>query len=231
MGGYMDFLKQYLKIINYSIIGIVFAFSSFYMLANLYHYFELRRDYTVSVKKLPVINNINNNLNLINKNINTFNANTYKGKISTTLMIKINQNLKTCVDSINNDSYKEILTKDKVSIVDVYYLREAYENNILNNCLVNNISWLVSKENNINSTYLNTNKELLTKHINLLLIDTSYMKKDLLNNSSYFYNTNVASSSVKDNTKDGLYEVLDAYNSATDFILYISNWYKMEVEG
>ena len=227
----MEFLKQYLRIINYSIMGIIFAFSSFYVLANLYHYFEIRRDYVVNVKALPVINNINNNITSINKNIKSFNANNYKGKIPTTTMMKINQNLKTCVDSINNESYKEILNKNKVSVIDVYNLRESYENNILNNCLVNNISWLVSTENNINSTYLNANKELITKHINLLLIDTSYLKKDLLNNSSYYYNTNVASNSVKDNTKDGFFEVLDAYNSASDFILYISNWYKMEVEG
>ena len=227
----MDFLKQYLRIINYSILGILFAFSSFYILANLYHYFEIRRDYSVDVKALPVVNNINGNLTLINKNIDSFNANTYKGKIPTTIMMKINHNLKVCVDSLNNDTYKEMLNKKKITIIDVYNLREAYENNVLNNCLVNNINWLVLDNNGVNSTYLSTNKELITKHLNLLLIDTSYLKKDLLNNSSYYYNTNIASNSVKDNTKDGFYEVLDAYNSAADFILYISNWYKMEVEG
>ena len=72
---------------------------------------------------------------------------------------------------------------------------------------------------------------MISKHINLLLSNTTYLKKDILNNSSYFYNTNIASNSVKNNTRDGFYEVMDAYNAASDFILYISEWFRTEVEG
>ena len=42
---------------------------------------------------------------------------------------------------------------------------------------------------------------------------------------------NTIFSNLFSSVDNSLYEVLDAYNSATDFILYISNWYKMEVEG
>ena len=45
----MEFFKQYLKIINYTLIGLVFAFTSFYLLANGYHYLELRKDYHVEL--------------------------------------------------------------------------------------------------------------------------------------------------------------------------------------
>ena len=144
---------------------------------------------------------------------------------------EINQNLKNCANSINNSSFRKIVNKNKVNIIDVYNLREDYQESIVNNCLVNNLSWLVLDNNGINSSFLNTNRYLIDKHISLLSNSTSYLKKDLLNNSSYYYNTNIASSSLKNNSKDGFYEVMDAYNAATDFILYMSNWYKMEVEG
>ena len=68
-------------------------------------------------------------------------------------------------------------------------------------------------------------------HINSLLNETTYLKKDLLNNSSYFFNTSIASSSIKDNTKDGFYEVMSSYNQAASFVEYMSEWFKNEVEG
>ena len=227
----MDFLKQYLKIINYSILGIIFAFTCFYFLANCYHYLELRRDYTADISSLSIIENINGNLEKINNNINSFNPNTYKGKIPTNTMMRIQKNLGKCYESINNDSYKNAISSNRINIIDVYNLREAYENNISNTCLVNNLSWLTLDTNNINSDFLNSNKKLIAKQIDLLLTNTTYLKKDILNNSSYFYNTNIASNSVKSNTRDGFYEVMDAYNFASDFVLYMSDWFKMEVEG
>ena len=72
---------------------------------------------------------------------------------------------------------------------------------------------------------------MIQLYINSLLDETSYLKKDLINNSSYFFNTSIASSSIKDNTRDGFYEVMGAYNKAASFVEYISHWYKDEVEG
>ena len=227
----MEFLRQYLKIITYSVLGIIFAFSSFYFFANCYHYLELRRDYVADIDNLPIVGKINENLKDIDNNIKAFDVNKYKGSIPANIMMRIESNLKVCSNNINNDIYKEIIAKDRVSIVDVYNLRESYENNILNTCVVNGINWLILDNNGINSDTLNANKTLISANIDLLLEKTTYLKKDLLNNSSYYYNTNIAANSVKDNTKDGFYEVLDAYKSATDFILYISNWFKMEMEG
>ena len=224
----MEFFKQYLKIISYSLLGLVFAFASFYLLANLYHYLEIRKDFSYDKNNPPIVTDIDASLATIQDNINKFNPNTYNGSIPTNKMQSIKQNIESCLISINNDEYKHIKTVNKLSILDVYKLREAYENEVYNKCIVTNLNWLTELKD-VNSTYLNNNKDLTQYYFDTLKSLTSYLKKDLINNSSYYYNTSIVSTSIKDNTKDGYYDVMDAYTKATNFVLYLSNWYRMEV--
>ena len=228
----MEFFKQYLKIINYTLIGLVFAFTSFYLLANGYHYLELRKDYHVEFNSQPLVTSFENKIKTVNDNISKFNANTYQGSIPVNKMQVFYHNLKTCSDNFSNETIQNMKDKDKITIIDVYKLRESYENDILNGCIVNNLYWLTTiNSDTFNSRYLLDNKDMIQLYINSLLDETSYLKKDLINNSSYFFNTSIASSSIKDNTRDGFYEVMGAYNKAASFVEYVSNWYKDEVEG
>lgn len=227
----MDFLKQYLKIISYALLGLVFAFASFYILANAYHYLEIRKDFVADVKTQPMVVDVDTKLKKIESNIKVYDSKKYNGKVSVSKMNIIKQNLEACVENINNSKYRELKEKKKVTIVDVYELRETYENNVYNNCIVSNLYWLVTLDDQFPSKYLVDNKELTKYYFESLKGATAYLKKDLINNSSYFYNTSIASSSVKDNTRDGFYEVMDAYTKATNFVLYVSDWFKMEAEG
>lgn len=228
----MEFIKQYVKIVNYALMGLGFGFACFYLLANSYHYLEIRKDHYVNIDNQPLVKEIEQKLNNVSNNTLSFNTNTYSGNIPNNKMMVISQNLRSCVNSFNNDIYKEIMSKNQITIIDVYNLRESYENNILNDCIVTNLYWTTTiTEENFNSTYLNNNKNLIMLHVNSLLNETSYVKKDLLNNSSYFFNTSIASSSVKDNTKDGFYEVMSAYNKAASFVEFISDWFKNVAEG
>lgn len=228
----MEFIKQYIKIINYALIGLIFGFACFYILSNGYHYLEIRKDYYFNYENQVLIQDIETKLNNINNNISSFNVNKYKGNIPNTRMSHINQNLKSCINSFNNETYTNIKTKTKITIIDVYNLRESYEDDILSDCIVTNLYWITTiNEQNFNSEYLVNNKDMIKLYVNYLLNETSYLKKDLLNNSSYYFNTDIAASSVKDNTKDGFYEVMGAYNNALSFVEFVSNWFKNEVEG
>ena len=227
----MEFIKEYLKIVSYSLLGLIFSFAAFYLLANLYHYLEIRKDYTADFKNQTVIINIDDSLNKIQRNISTYNPNTYNGTMPSTEMTKIRQNISNCVDSINNEVYTSLKEKTTLTILDVYKLRESYEDKVYNNCIVNNLYWLTTIEDSYPSATLVANRDLTIEYFSTLKNSTFYLKKDLINNSSYFYNTSVASASVKDNTKDGFYEVMEAYTRATNFVLNLSNWFNKEVEG
>lgn len=228
----MDFIRQYIKIISYALIGLVFAFASFYFLTNAYHYLEIRKDYDTDFNSEPLLAEINKKMANVNSNVSKYNANTYTGKIKVNQLTVVSQNLRQCVSIFNNDVIKDMKDKKTISIVDVYNLRESYENTILNECIVDNLYWATTvDESNFASPYLVANKEAIKLQIDSLLGRTSYLKKDLLNNSSYFYSTSIASSSIKNNTKDGFYEVMSAYNDAATFVEYISEWFKNEVGG
>ena len=211
----MDIIRDYLKILAYSLLGLVFAFASFYLLAHLYHYLEIRKDFVTDFSKQTVIINIDDSLTKIKRNISGFNPNTYSGSVSISKMTNIKNNILSCVENIENEEYKKLKTSTRISILDVYNLRESYENNVYNNCIVSNLYWMVNEA----PSDLKVTEELSKYYFESLKSATSYLKKDLINNSSYFYNTSVASTSIKDNTKDGYYDVMDAYSKATNYVL------------
>lgn len=228
----MEFFKQYLKIINYAMMGLVFVFSGFYLLSNAYHYLEIRKDLIIDFDSQPLVKNLDQKVEKINNDLSSFSINNYQGDISTNQMQLIYFNLKSCVESFQNETMKSMKNKKRLTIIDVYQLRESYENNILSSCIVNNLYWLTTINSaTFPSTYLLNNQDMIQLYINTLLDETTYLKKDLLNNSSYFYNTSIASSSVKDNTRDGFYEVMSAYNKAINFVEFISDWFTREVRG
>jgi len=228
----MEFIKQYIKIINYALIGLVFAFAGFYLLSNAYHYLEIRRDFITDFNTQPLVIDVEEKMKNVSENISSFNANNYKGTVGINQMQVIYYNLKACSESFNNETIKSMKEKDRITIIDVYQLRESYENDILSSCIVNNLYWTTTIDPaTFNSKYLLDNKKMMQLYVNSLLDETSYLKKDLLNNSSYFFNTSIASSSIKDNTKDGFYEVMGSYGKAADYVEFISEWFKNEAVG
>lgn len=228
----MEFFKQYLKIINYAMMGLVFSFASFYLLSNAYHYLEIRKDLILDFNSQPLVKNLDQKVEKINKNLSSFSIDNYHGNISVNQVQLIYFNLKSCVESFQNETIQSMRDKNKITIIDVYNLRESYENTVLSSCIVNNLYWLTTiNPDTFPSPYLLNSQDMIQLYINTLLDETTYLKKDLLNNSSYFYNTSIASSSVKDNTRDGFYEVMGAYNKAISFVEFISDWFNSEFGG
>lgn len=228
----MNYVKEYLKIISYILVGAVFSFSVFYLYINIFHSLELSKKYNVNVSESTTVKSYYDRINTIENNIKSFNTATYSGTVATTKMQSIRQNLTNCVNSLKGTYLEEIRNSNSVGITDVYKLRDSYENDILSECIINNLYWTLDVAgNNINSTYLLNNQDLLVLHVNMLKGSTAYLKKDLLNNSSYFFNTSTASSGVKDNVRDGFYETLGAYKDASMYVEYLSNWFKKEAGG
>ena len=224
----MEFIKQYLKILSNVCTGLVFAFASFYLLANLYHFFELKKDFYTDFNSELIVTDIDETMRKVNDNISVTNT---SQTIPVNDMNLIKQNLANCITSFHNPTIEELRNKNKITIVDVYKLRESYENDILNKCVVNNLYWLLTPDPSYGE-YLTNNTEITKLYMDTLLTSsTAYLKKDLLNNSSYYYNTSIASISILDNTRDGFYEVMDAYNRVAKLVLYVSDWYKKEAEG
>lgn len=227
-----SFFKQYFSIINYAIIGIVFGYASFYLFLNLYHYQDIRRTYDVNgtVADEVLVKNVDLRLKNIEENINLFDVNKYRGTLDASKLNLVSANLKVCLNYYNNDVYKELKKKSSINIIDVYKLREAYENEVLNGCIVKNLYW-VSDIEKTDFEGLKQNSFLLKMYFKDILSTTSYLKKDLLNNTAYSFSTEIFSKEIKNISKDGFYDVMNSYNSSLNIVEYISNWLKQEAEA
>lgn len=196
-----SFLKTYCNIIAQSLLGIIFAFASFYLIINLYHQQEVSRTYSISFDTDRITQQFNTTLQSIENNLTLLPDNPTKNHIQ------------KCISSLNNQVMQDIYSKQKIDIRDVYYLREAYEEEVINQCFNQHLTPLL--ENQSESV-----QKILNQEINYLRNDTSYVAKDLLNNSSFYYNTAMALT-IKDNVRDGYYEVLSSYQQTALILDYL----------
>lgn len=206
----MDFFKQYLKIMNYSLIGIIFSFASFYLILNLFHFIEVRKEYNADFKNNALVLSIDDTLEEVNKNIPLIKSDNYKTHFD------------NCIKAFNSDSYNNLKTSNKINIKDVYKLVNDYNNLIVDKCFNDNMYFILNSD--IKS--IKNNIDLIKLNLNFIYTDTYYLKKDLLSNSNYSFNTILNS---KDTVKDSFDEIMNSYNRAAKLLLYLSDLSKMEV--
>ena len=225
----IDFLKEYCTIISYALIGLVFAFASFFLLVNLYHASDVSRVVSVDLDGNSTMQSIKDSLNRIETNLAEFDINHYHGNLTSFQMMTAENKLQNCAAALNNETFQKLFAKNEISIVDVYEFREAYENEVVGKCVIESLSWFTrASEENIADEYLQANEKILSLYLDSMKTDTSYLKKDLLNNSSYYFNTALATSTVHDKVRDGYYDVLSAYRNVVEVVEELSHWFYEE---
>lgn len=223
-------LKQYFNILGNALIGIAFGYVCFYLILNIYHYQEIRRTAYIDFTTDTIVKDIDDTLKKIDDNISKFDKQNYNGVLLYKDASNVSKKLKVCTNSFRNKTFTELRSKNRIDILDVYNLRESFASDILNDCIVFQLYELVS-EDSINDKFIIENKKMLKYYMDDLLQDTSYLKKDLDSNSSYFYNTDIVSSVVKNDVRDGFYDVLSSYRRTLKFVELISDWYGSRVGG
>ena len=222
--------KQYFGILGHALIGIAFGYCCFYLLLNVYHYQEIRRSAYIDFENDVAIKEIDSILNNIDDSINKLSPNHYKGSLPYNTAFNIGKRLQVCTNSFRNKTFKELRDKKEIDIIDVYNFRESFSSNVLNECIVYQL-YDFTLEGAINDEYMIKNRKLLRSYMDDLLQDTSYLEKDLESNSGYFYNTDMGYAMVKNNVRDGFYEVLSSYKRALKFVELISEWYESRIGG
>ena len=149
---------EYLKIITYTIFGLIMILSSYMIIINIHHYNSLREKIVVSeidsdyTKYKKQVNDIGELLN--KKNTNASLNDTYQ--------------------VLKNGGVFRLIPKTSLSYHDLYELNEYFINEIINNC------W-VSKLKTLNKNTLNE------EMINILISSSKYLNNDLLNNGLVLY--------------------------------------------
>lgn len=222
----MDIFRQYFKLIAYALIGIVFGFAFFYLFLNINHYFEVRRSFSFDGKTDGTVLKIKDNIEKIRSNINTSITSEYVNGLNINDITSVKNRFNVCINVLNSEQFNNVINDEVIDIKDVYNFRELFENEVSSSCLVNQFIPLTTGNEPLNQMLGTKNKDLYALILNDLINSTEYVKNDLLNNSSYYFSTEISLITGKDLTRDSFYQVLSSYEKSTSFILDLSNRYK-----
>lgn len=220
------FINEYTKIFAYTILGIIFAYASFYLFGNIYHFQEVRKQYDIKVDETDNYHNVVVNMERVKKNIEP-DVNSYKGTTDKLMMIQLKSGLSNCVTNINNNDFKKLSEKKKITIVDVDNFRQLLVNNVVNDCLIEDLYFITSPKQDVK--FLEQDRYLIKLEMDSINKRTEYINKYINNNSSLSFQTDSAKNNVFDSVGDSFQYLLDIYEDSSKLVLEISNKYSKEV--
>lgn len=224
-------LLEYINVFAYAVVGIVFGFSFFLLFINFYHYKEINETINVKEEMENYKQKTEEKLTKIKDNISLYQQNTYNGRNNIYDMNSIQIKLNSCVKSFESEEYKNLANKENIEIKDVYKLGKFYQNTILNDCVVLQLSSLADESSSYSITSLSTIRPFLKTNINQLLSSNGYITSSLENADNYYFTNDISKSSIFFLAKDSYSAINKNYQNTLDFLVEISEWYKSEVVG
>lgn len=207
------FINEYFKIIEVTIIGLVFIISSFYLMMNYYHSLEISEEVYIS-------NNDRNYLayretiSQIEKNLRSYNT-------KTGLYKQIHNGLTKCVNLMKKDgTLYSIKPNTFMNGYDIYLLGSNFETNLYNSCYAFQLN-----ESNLDiSEFIDLNAKTINSNV-------AFAINELKNNSSYHFTTNITKTTIRNNLHADYTAIANSYNDFANLILEVSNYINQEVEG
>ena len=226
-------LTEYSKIIGLTFTGLVFGLSFFLLILNFYHVKEVSQVHVKTESDKIVIQEIMMKLEQAQINISNFNANLYIGNDDVTELLTLQAGLQICIDQFYADELRDLFAKEEMTINDVYHLQRFFQNNILSDCIVRQTYDLTVT--GPNARYSIESLSMIAPFIRLnadsLLRSTNYIRRVIENNSNYAFSSSYSKDNFLEMTRDSYNEVMNAYNDAADYILYLSIWFNEITRG
>ena len=217
------FIKEYLKVISYAALGLIFIVASFYLVMNYYHYEELKRPLYISSGDINYLN-YQEKLNEISNNLNEF-----RSKNSTNDNLKTMYNkLLTCQTVLQSDgTLANLPVNTYFNSHDIYELGSKFQTDVLNVCWALHLSYLTEEEVALEFQDV---APYVTSSINTIHNQVNFALAEIQNNSSYFYTTNITSSTIRNYLSADYTMISNAYNEFADIILNLSETINKEIE-
>ena len=185
-------LLEYLKVFGYAVTGLIFGLSFFLLFLNFYHAREVNLVVDVTADEQANAQNIQNKLNVVKQNSASYNQKTYRGSHSIYDMNGVQIRLNRCVEVLEGEKAKQLTSKTKVTLKDVYDLNYFYRNDILNDCVVMQLNAFSSNSTMYQElSSLATTRPFVTLNINYLLKSEDYVAANLENGDSYYFSNDM----------------------------------------
>ncbi len=224
------FLQEYIRVIAYSILGIVFAYASFYLFLNMYHHAEISASYNIDMINSTTHLNIQNNLNTISNNIN-YNINNYTGNIEKQVLLGFQGRLKLCVQDLGSEEYFDFVALGDYDVIDAQEFLNLYNSKVANSCLVLQLTDLFAlfTDELMQIDGFEMIYEMSQIQIKQLTNSNNYIKDNLENNSSYYFNSLTAKNTTFNQVSSSIYSTMFNYDNAVEYVLLVSELFKDEV--
>lgn len=220
------FLLDYINLIGYVVTILVFSIAVFVLLVNFYHYKDVNTVYTKPSDSKSAYESNKSKIEEIKDNVSVYNPNDFKSNPNNLVYMNVKSRLDQCVDKYTVSDVNKIFDKKVITVKDDYDLLTAYQNDIINGCIIMNIYSMDIPKESFQSV-----KPFITSNSKLLMNDTDYVKRTLQNNSSYSFGTKFDKTNVFDLTRDSYTRIESSYNFSVDFVLEVSRWFKNFITG
>lgn len=215
-----------LDFISYLIITFIMGLSFFLLFINIYHYNEVNYVYEKDDEEIFIADELKKEVSVISLKLAAINLENYTKNANYSLLVDTNDRINKCVSILNNENLYNNLDKEKMSILDIYEFQENYQNNVVDECLVKQLYGIVDlgDESDIMNNFIKNN-------IDIILTDVSYVKNNLLNNSSYYFSTNASKNNVFNLYKESYYQIVSSYRKTVNFVDMVAEWYIKSLGG
>lgn len=218
-----EFFVEYVRIISKSIIGLLFGLGFFYILLNAFHASSINK--VVYVSELDVYySSYLDNVLAIKKNLDNYRYDKDKFAHNMPTMQKISSEITACYNILNSN--EGLLGKSegmKLGFNDVYNLNNYFINSLIDQCFISDISWVMKDEVLQDSNF--AREVAIQYNVNDILSNNSmYIKDELRDNSSYYYNTAVSNAMIRNDLNSSYRLVLRNYYDFSKIILNLSEY-------
>lgn len=205
-------IRNYLGLLAYTITGLIFGFAFFLLFLNIYHTSEVNSKYVKSSEEIDAYNEFSGSLTLLKNKIDKINLNDEK-------KINISNRLNSCIKSLSNEEFLNYVKKKKIDDLDIYQMKNVFQNEIVDGCLVKQLYTMTED---------NDNKDILPfikNDIDILLANMSYVEDNLLDNSSYKFSSNFSKTNIYNAKQESYYQVVNSYRRVVDLVNIVSDYY------
>lgn len=207
-----EFIREYIKIIAFSIMGFIFVLTSFYFVINYYHGEEIKRQIYIGQNDSH-LNTYKETVDKIKVNLDNFKSK----KITTGPYFSVYNTLSTCHLTLTANYYN-METNRYYSPNDIFKLGGNFQSDVLNNCWALHLSSLKDS----NARDFKKISPFVSNEINSISSKTKFALEEIMNNSSYFYTTKITSVTIRNYLNSDYNMIVDSYQEFANIVLYLS---------
>ena len=117
--------------------------SFFLLFINIYHYNEVNYIYEKDDEEMLVVDELKKEITSISLKLADVNLENYTCNTNYSLLVDANDRINKCVSILNSEKLYSSLDKREMDVSDIYEFQEAYENSVVDECLVKQLYGIV----------------------------------------------------------------------------------------